>query len=148
MEKPRSLGLLILIIGSALPSCVNVIAHDQATAAKAATGFAQIAFVSRDYPKAHGLLASRSQKEISEDVFTKTVTNMHPKGFPSRITATEFEPMPGQRAMTIYLKGDGDGEDFYYRLQLDGDATSGYRVTGLFRGNGPYPPSARRPLNP
>lgn len=73
---------------------------------------------------------------------------MHPKTFPSRVSATEYEPMPGQKSMLIYLQGSGSGEEFYYRLVMAGDASSGYRVSGLYRGSQPYPPSKRHPLPP
>jgi lactam utilization protein B len=130
-----------------LTSCMSVISHDEKAAAKAATEFAQTAFIARDYSKAHGLLATRSQSDIPIDKLTDAITKMHPKSYPSKVTATEYEPLPGQRGMNIYVKGDGDGEDFFYRLVMEGDATAGYRVTGLFRGNGPNPSTNKRPLN-
>ncbi len=130
-----------------LTSCLNIIAHNEDDAAKAATKFAQTAFVARDYPKAHNLLASRFRSYISIDKLTETIAQMHPKSFPSKVTATEFEPMLGQRGMNIFVKGEGEGEDFYYRLAMEGDAPSSYRVAGLFRGNGPNPSTNKRPLN-
>ena len=130
-----------------LASCINVIAHDQKAAAKAATEFARTAFVVQDYAKAHGLMASRSQSYIPLDKLTQTIAKMHPKGYPTHVTATEYEPMPGQRAMNIFVKGEGGGEEFFYRLVMEGDVTTGYRVSGLYRGNGPNPSANKRPLN-
>lgn len=138
--------LAVSIVLCSLPSCVSVIAHDEKAAAKVATQFAQTAFVDRDYSKAHSLMSSSVAQQITSDKLSETIAKMHPKSFPTQLTATEFEPMPGQRGMMIYLKGTGDGEDFYYRFVMEGDASSGYRVSGLFRGNGTYPPSNRRPL--
>src|SRR6185312_6602552 len=131
--------LAVAITCFILASCISVISHDENVAAKAATEFAQTAFVARDYAKAHSLLATRSQSDIPIGKLTDLIAKMHPKSYPSKVTATEYEPMPGQRGMNIYVKGDGDGEDFFYRLVMEGDAPSGYRVTGLFRGNGPNP---------
>jgi hypothetical protein len=148
MTKSNVRGLMGPFICCFMVSCVNVIVHDQNSAAKAATEFARTAFVDRDFTKAHGLLASRSKTYIPLDKLSETITRMHPKSFPSHVTATEYEPMPGQRGMTIYVKGEGEGEEFFYRLVMDGDSTSGYQVTGLFRGNGPNPSTNKRPLTP
>lgn len=138
----------VSIILCSVPACVTVIAHDEQIAANAATKFAQIAFVDRDGPKAHGLLSPSVAEQLPGDKLSEMIVKMHPKSFPTRVTAVEFEPMPGQKGMLIYLKGTGEGEDFHYRFVMEGDAPSGYRVSGLFRGSGPYPPSNRRPLNP
>lgn len=139
--------LVVAITCCILTSCVTVIAHDEKAAAKAATEFAQTAFVARDYSKAHGLLASKSQSHIPIDKLTEAIAKMHPKSYPAKVMATEFEPLPGQRGMNIFVKGDGESEDFFYRLAMEGDVSSGYRVTGLFRGNGPNPSTNKRPLN-
>ena len=147
MSGMKARSTCVVITCCMLMSCVNVIAHDEKAAARAATEFARTAFVDRDYAKAHGLLATRSQSEIPTDKLTDAIARMHPKSYPSRVTATEYEPLPGRRGMNIYVKGDGDGEDFFYRLVMEGDA-AGYRVTGLFRGNGPNPSTNKRPLNP
>jgi len=129
-----------------LTSCVNAIAHDQKAAAKSADQFARTAFVSRDSAKAHGLLAPALAKRVPAEQLGEMIAKMHPKSFPSRVSAIEYEPMPGQRGMTIYLKGDGEAEEFHYRLVMEGDSPSGYRVTGLFRGSGPHPSTTKRPL--
>ena len=105
-----------------------------------------MAFVRSNYAGAETMLSSAMQKALPTDKFAGQVVQMHPKGRPSEVAATEFEPIPGQPAMTIYLKGTGGDETFFYRLLMVGDKLSGYRVGGLWRGSGPYPPSARRPL--
>ncbi len=144
-------GLAVLIACCTLTSCINVscinlIAHNPKAAENQATRFAQVAFVARDYATAHDLLSPAARQHIPKDKLSGTITAMHPKSFPSRVTATEYESVPGQRGMIIHLRGDGEGEDFYYRLLMEGDAPSGYRVSGLFRGNGPYPSTNKRPL--
>jgi hypothetical protein len=131
-----------------LTSCINVVAQDEGAAAKAATQFAQTAFVSRDYERAHELLIRSGINQFTTAKLSEAIARMHPKTFPTEVLATDFEPIPGQRAMNIYLKGRGEGEDFYYRLVMVGDATSGYRVSGLYRGNRPSPSPNKRPLRP
>ncbi len=136
---------------SALASCISAIAHDPtvaAKAAKAATEFAQTAFVDRDYPKAHASMAPRARTAISLEKLTSTIPAMHPKAYPTVLAATEYEPIPGQQAMNIFVKGEGGGEEFFYRLAMEGDSGSGYRVAGFARGNGPNPSKNKRPLTP
>jgi hypothetical protein len=137
MEKVVS----VLVAGLILAGCVSVIAHDDKKAAKAAERFTTAAFIERDYPKAYDLMSSDAKKHISLAQFQETVMRMHPTAFPSAIKATEFEPMPGQKAMNIFLFGEGGGESFYYRLIMTGTSSSGYQVAGFVRGSGPYPPS-------
>jgi len=129
-------------------SCTSFIVHNPKAAQKEATRFAQTAFVARDYATAHSLLSPAARQHIPKDKLSETIAAMHPKAFPSRVTATEYESVPGQRGMIIYLGGDGEDEDFYYRLLMEGDAPSGYRVSGLYRGNGPHPSTNKRPLKP
>lgn len=44
--------------------------------------------------------------------------------------------------MNIFLMGDNPDENFYYRLVMEGTASTGYKVAGIFRGNKRYPDSA------
>ncbi len=59
----------------------------------------------------------------------------------------EFEPIPGQEGMNIYLTGENGAEKFYYRIPMKGSEGKGYKAAGVFRGQGPYAPSElRQPL--
>jgi hypothetical protein len=146
---PRILWTLITPITCLLfPSCVSVISHDQDAAAEAATRFAERAFVRRDFSSAHILLSFAAQRRLSAEDFAAEVAKIHRRSFPSAVEATDFEPVPGQRAIYIYVRGTGGGEDFFYRIVMEGDAPSGYRVNGFFRGNGPHPSQNKRRLEP
>jgi hypothetical protein len=143
----RTVALFVAIDCCLLMSCgVNVIVHDQHAAAKAATKFAELAYIRSDYAAAEALFLPQLQPVVPTDKLTAEVNKMHPKGRPSEVKAMEYEPIPGQRTMSIYLEGNDDGESFFYRLLMAGDRGSGYRVAGLWRGSGPYPRSARKPL--
>ncbi len=140
----RSAALILAFACCSITSCsVNVIAHDERAAAESAAHFAELAFVKSDHAGAHALIASQT---YPADTLAADVEKMHPKGRPAKVEAIEFEPLPGQRAMNIYLKGTRGDEAYYYRLLMVGDKGSGYKVNGLWRGSGPYPPSARKPL--
>jgi hypothetical protein len=138
--------LSVLIIGLLLAGCVStsIIAHDEKKAAKAAERFATAAFLKRDYSDAYDLLSIDTKNRVSLVQFQETIIKMHPAGFPSAIKPVEFEPIPGQKAMNIFLVGQEGSESFYYRLVMEGTSHSGYQVAGIFRGNGPYPSSKLR----
>jgi hypothetical protein len=125
---------------------VRIIEHNQATAASAAEKFAETAFIKKDYATAHGLLSPATRQNVALDKLSEQIAKMHPAAFPAEVKAFEYEPMPGQTAMQIYLKGTAEKEEFYYRFVMRGDKQSGYQVSELWRGSGPHPPSARKPL--
>ncbi len=142
----RSVLVVSSILCLSLSSCVSVIHHDEHAAANAATQFANAAFIEHDFSKARELMASEPAQQLSAEGLADVVTKMHQDAYPTQVAATDFEPMPGQRAMMIYLKGENDGAVFHYRFVMEGDQTAGYRVSGLFRADNPYPSQNKRPL--
>ena len=64
------------------------------------------------------------------------------------ITATDYSPLPSQEAMNIQLYGESGSELFYYRMVMVGTADKGYKVDGMFRGNGPFPAPIKKPFTP
>lgn len=137
--------VLYSAIGLFFISCkpkISIIYHDEDMAADRALEFAQVAFVQKDYAKAY-LLLSRDAKTPFRK-FESVIGEIHPNRFPNVIRAVEFEPMPGQKAMNIFLYGENAGEEFYYRVVMEGTKETDYRVFDFYRGNGPYPPSKLR----
>jgi len=125
----------------------TVIVHEEKDAAKIATEFANTAFIIKNYQKAYLLLSDDTKKSVNFDIFSDAILKMHPTGYPEEVIATEFEPSPGQKGMSIFLKGKNDKEEFYYRFYMVGTKPEGYKVGGFFRGNRAYPPSQlRQPL--
>lgn len=134
-------GFIALLL---LSGCVSVIAHDEKKAAAAAEEFARLAFIEQKYSLAYNLISPDIQKTIPLDKFQELVKQMHPKLYPSNIRATEYEPMHGQKAMGIYLEGENGSESFCYSVTMVGTALSGYKIAGIFRGDGSYPASKFR----
>jgi hypothetical protein len=64
---------------------------------------------------------------------------MHPAGSPKSIKVADCEPIPGRRAMCVFLDEKVGREAFHYRLVLAGDAAEGYAVASISRGGGPNP---------
>src|SRR5439155_13511596 len=146
----RFIWLALIWIGLIGGSCRStVLSHDEELAASKAVEFAETTFIKKDFEKGYILLADSAKQAINFEQFQQTCQHMHPQSFPTTLRATEFEPLPGQKAMNIFLTGENGGEKFYYRIAMEGTAPTGYQVLGLYRGNGPYPSSnLRQQLRP
>ncbi|MDH3445804.1 MAG: hypothetical protein OEN50_17910 [Deltaproteobacteria bacterium] len=133
--------------GVVVCACADSYEHDPKLAATRAEDFARTTFVSRDADKGYAMLSDSGKRYVPLEIFKETVVKSHPRSYPARITATDYEGMSGEKAIYIYLKGDNGGENFYYTVTLDGTAASDYKVTRFSRGSGPFNSgSSRRPL--
>jgi hypothetical protein len=130
-----------LIFAVGLMGCMETINHDASSAGKKAEEFAQLVLVAQDIENGYGLLADGTKRYVSREQFKAVVSKLHPKAFPKTVTAIEYEPMPGEKAIYVFLTGENSGEHFYYRLTMEGTATTGYKVLRLDRASQPYPPS-------
>jgi hypothetical protein len=138
----RGYRLYLLILALVLMGCIESIDHDAAVAGKKAEEFAQLVFVKQDIENGYALLADGAKRYVSLDQFKKVLAKLHPRAYPKNVRATEYEPMAGEKAIYIFLIGDNSGERFYYRLTLEGTATTPYRVLRLDRSGEPYPASS------
>jgi hypothetical protein len=138
----RGYRLYLLILALVLLGCIESIDHDAAVAGKKAEEFAQLVFVKQDIENGYALLADGAKRYVSLDQFKKVLAKLHPRAYPKNVRATEYEPMAGEKAIYIFLIGDNSGERFYYRLTLEGTATTPYRVLRLDRSGEPYPASS------
>jgi len=147
MNKQKPL-LVFTIIFLAFSSCVNVFHHDQDLAAAKTVEFAKAAFVERNFEKASKALPIRRQNPNSVKQVEDIVTKMHPSSYPEFVTATEYEPVPGQKVIRIFLIGENDqNEKFYYAVILEGTVDEGYSVVECYRSPEPLPSSGtRKPL--
>jgi len=145
MRKAIFFAQVILLL-ACVPT-VRRLEHRPDLAAKAASDFAQVAFVDHDARRAYELLWEQGKARVPLAEFEKALVEMHPQGYPTEVSAVEYEPIFGQPAMNIFLHGVRGEEQYYYRIVVQGTAPTGYRVSDCLRGSGPYPPSAaRKPL--
>ena len=107
-----------------------------------ALDFTEVAFFERDYPKAY-LLVSKDCKATFEE-FCGGIDKVHPKGFPTSIKAIEYESVPGEEKIKIYLYGRDDGQKFYYLLVMQQTEKMDYKVLSLQRSSHRYPTSKLR----
>jgi hypothetical protein len=131
-----------LMITVGLLGCMETINHDASSAGKKAEEFAQVVFVKQDIENGYGLLADGTKRYVSREQFKAVLSKLHPKAFPKTVNALEYEPMPGEKAIFIFLTGENLGEHFYYRLTMEGTATTGYKVLRFDRAGQPYPASS------
>ena len=125
----------------------RLLRHDQNVAAARAEEFLTHAVLKQDIAAAHLMLREQTKEKFTHAALAKVVQQQHPKGYPTSLRAIEYEPVPGQAAIQIFLFGENPSEKFYYRVPLVGTVDEGYSPDGIYRGNGPYPPSAlRQPL--
>jgi hypothetical protein len=126
-----------LICGTVVSACAKSFEHDQQLAAQRAEEFARVAFISKDFDKGYALLSASGRRYVPLEKFKETIVKSHPRSYPTKIAATEYEPMSGEEAVYIYLVGDNGSEHFYYTVTLAGTAARGYEVTRFSRGSGP-----------
>ncbi len=143
----RKLLTLVALVASCfcLTSCGgHVLVHDPNAAAATAEAFARSAFVSKDMGAAYAMMTPRVREGIPQQTFSDAIGKMHPNGFADEVSAVEYEPIPGQAGMNIYLIGRNSSETFYYRMSMAGDKLTGYQVSSAGREKGAFPPSKRR----
>jgi hypothetical protein len=145
MKKYSRILLLMALLVASTDCTFHASKQDPERAATSAVEFAKAALINRDFDKAYSLLDSEVQSNASKETFAKILSEMNSKGSPIVITATEFEPIPGQEGMNIYLNGEAGSEKFHYRVLMKGNGEAGYKPAGILRGW--YAPSnSRQPL--
>jgi len=141
---------LVLALVATLLACAETIQHDENLAAKRALEFARVIFREKNLDKGYALLSDNAKRHIPLDKFKQTITAMHPRGYPDRVTAVEYEPMAGEKAIYIFLSGrDADDISFNYRVTMEGTAATDYRVLKIDQGGGfPTLSNQKRPFKP
>jgi hypothetical protein len=128
--------LLAWVLALTLAGCAGSEKHDEALAAKRALEFAKVVLIEKDFVKGHEMLTESGKRHIPVEKLKQTVASMHPRGYPKKVTALEYEPMVGEKAIYIFLSGN-TGEDLIsYRLTLEGTAATDYRVLKIDQGMG------------
>jgi hypothetical protein len=129
----------------ALPACrVRVLDHDQRVAAGVAEEFLRHAAVDRDVDAAYRMLSEDGRRRIGERELSEVLEKMHVDAHPDRVQATEYEIVPGEAAIRIFLQGENGSKALYYLVPMVGTVKDGYYPDGIFRNPGPYPKSALR----
>jgi len=123
-------GCLLTLVW--LTGCAKSTQQDENLAGQRAIEFAQIVLVNKDFDQGYRLLSDGGKRHISLAKFKETMTRLHPSGFPTNVTAKEYQPMPGENALWIYL--DGQNPEVHYRLTMEATASGDYKVLTLDNG--------------
>jgi len=116
--------------------CSKPIQHDENLAAKRAVEFARVVLIDKNPERGYELLSDGGKRHVPLDKFKQTILSMNARGYPSRVTATDYEPMPGEQAIYIFLRGQNGDEQFNYRVTLEGTAATDYKVLKIDQGTG------------
>jgi hypothetical protein len=147
--RRRAVILLASALALLLTGCAGSENHDEALAAKRALEFAKVVLIEKDFVRGHELLADGGKRHIPLDKLKQTVASMHPREYPKKVTALEYEPMVGEKAIYIFLSGNTGEELISYRLTLEGTATTDYKVLKIDQGMGfPTFSNKKRPFKP
>jgi hypothetical protein len=111
-----------------LTGCAESTKQDENLAAQRAIEFAQIVLVNKNFDQGYQLLSDGGKRQISLEKFKETMTRLHPRGFPTSVTAKEYQPMPSENALWIYLSGQNPEDQFNYRLTMEATASGDYKV--------------------
>ena len=125
---------LLLALGALAVSCTETVKHDENLAGKRATEFAQVVLIEKQFAKGYELLDAGGRRHIPREKFEETITRLHPRGFPTRVTAKEYQPMPGENAIWIYLFGQNSEDQFEYRVTMKADGNGDYKVLTIDSG--------------
>ena len=109
-----------------LTGCAESTKQDENLAGQRAIEFAQIVLVNKNFDQGYQLLSDGGKRHISLEKFKETMTRLHPRGFPTSVTAKEYQPMPGENALWIYLTGENP--EAHYRLTMEATASGDYKV--------------------
>ena len=130
----RHSGLLLFMVWAI--GCSKPIQHDENMAAKRAVEFARVVLIDKNFERGYELLSDGGKRHVPLDKFKQTILSMNARGYPSRVTATDYEPMPGEQAIYIFLRGQSGDEQIQYRITLEGTAATGYKVLKIDQGAG------------
>jgi hypothetical protein len=138
--------LLWLIVILGMSGCAAKYEHNPNLAAQKAEEFATLAFVKRDFDAAYGLLAESTQSHVPLAQFKQTLIKNQTEARPVKIVAKEYEPMPGEKAIYVFLTGENGSEQFSFRITMEGTAESGYKVLRFDPGRFNLPGGERKKL--
>ena len=132
--SPMGCYFCLLVFAVGLMGCMETINHDASSAGKKAEEFAQVVLVKQDVENGYGLLADGTKRYVSREQFKAVVSKLHPNAFPKTVTALEYEPMPGEKAIYVFLTGEKKDRPWLFRQLLVLRSTASVRsLDHLFR---------------
>ncbi len=136
--------VILLSLAVAGTGCVRQLRHDPALAASSAQKFVELLAVKGDVNGAYEMTDPASRHGRSAADLGKSVSSV-PIGKLDDVAATEFQPVPGQPAIDIFLKGHNtDGKTIHFAVRVNGTADDGYAPASMAVAFEPFPASSMR----
>jgi len=133
--KPYFQYYFWIFVLTVMPSCSKPVDHDPVLAGQKAVEFVRAAFVRQDDENAYALLSDSTKRYVPLNKFKETLSRLRPGARPSKVTATEYEPMPGEKAVYVYIVvGGNPDQQSEYTVTMEGTASTDYRVSKITRG--------------
>jgi len=127
-------SLQIIAFAVTVAACAESVKHDEVSAAKGALEFARVVLIENNLTEGYEMLSEGGKRHVPLDKFKQSIAAMHRSEYPERVTALEYEPMAGEKAIYIFLTGQNNHEQFSYRVTLEGTAATGYKVLKIDQG--------------
>lgn len=140
-HTPNRRLFLCLVFFLSVTACAPAIEHDPQSAGKRAVDFAEVAFVRQDGENAYAMLADKTRGYVPLAKFKETLSRLYSGAHPTRVRAIGYEPMPGEKAIYIYVVAEVPGGQLPYTVTMEGTAATGYKVSKIVRGDSSYLPS-------
>ena len=141
MRNTSILGVLLLLFCGCR---LEAIQHNPVKALSAANSFLKALYIEENYPKAFELGHAELRNAVTSDNLKQIVERIRQQvGNLERLKADSYMQTPG-RTMELFCVGTYERGTIYHRIVLMGDATSGYKVSGVWFKADPYPQHALR----
>ncbi len=132
---------ILLLLTVALMGCVKVqlIKHNPNKAVEDANATLRVLFFENDvdaaYPMFDEGFRNATTKEQMSSMLGQITAGVGPM---TELRAEAYQPMNGQRAMTLFYEGIYERGGSYLRVVVSGDS-GGYRIVSLNMSGSPYP---------
>lgn len=132
------LSFYLLLLFSA--SCkVESVRHEPAIAVTDGNQFLKTLYIEEDYERARGLADAQLQQSVTASDLSQMVKGIErDQGDLQTLKADSYLMVQG-RGMELFYVGTYNRGTLYHRLVLNGDASSGYKVSGVWYSIDPYP---------
>jgi len=137
-------GGVLLAAGCGVAPRASVLNHSPSAAAAIAQRYVDLLLVRKDADAAYGLVDADARARVSVETLQEAVAKAPGYGQVTSVQAVEYQPVPGQPAMDIFLTGSAGGRTFYYAVRLSGTRDEGYLVNDLSIESEPFRASSLR----
>lgn len=137
-------GALLLTEGCALAPRARVLNHSPSAAAEVADRYVDLLVVQQDADAAYELVDADARRRISSAALVESVAKSPGYGEVTSVEAVEYQPVPGQPVVDIFLTGSAGDATYYYAVRLSGTVDEGYLVNDLWIQTEPFEASDLR----